>query len=368
VAQSLWQYCVAHPIEIPGFQDFLERTVLSDKFKLSSDHHETCQQQWIDPFSTLPEDVHYIIMSYLPGESVIALRMASSTIRITTSHNLFWKRLIFWDMPWFWELKKILEEQSSFEFDFRRLYLWANKMTIAEFGMEGPFLGIANRRRIWRACQQIARGYHTWKEEPADGYDDKHQFMKYAQCLQMPSVLHPRPKGKVSQTSKCQWIYSWNEIDTRPSTFETFWNADETLVGLAVTFGRSQRVLGRTDRDAVGNERITWQSRRIAATDWISGLVLHIPHLSPLNDSASTAIKGLSVSVCASRNKQCSFSVQSPLTATQIIFRESGRFTFGLKDVVNLRPLIVSEDIYLVGVTGHIEEVCSAGAYSTNRD
>lgn len=50
---------------------------------------------------------------------------------------------------------------SYLDLDHRYLdfFLWLEAVTEAKMGIKGPVLGIANRRRIWSACQQLVCDY-----------------------------------------------------------------------------------------------------------------------------------------------------------------------------------------------------------------
>ena len=92
---------------------------------------------------------------------------ASWPVHNATRSETIWKQLIHSEMPWFLELKDIIKEEppiTAEDLDYKRIYLWADKVTTPEFGMRGRFMGVANRRRIWGPCQQLADLYFE-KEE-----------------------------------------------------------------------------------------------------------------------------------------------------------------------------------------------------------
>ncbi|OCK76198.1 hypothetical protein K432DRAFT_336121 [Lepidopterella palustris CBS 459.81] len=328
------EFSVTNPLHIPGFCEFLSTSIASINFDIPSASLDSEKDVVHDPFNKLPYDLLYTLFPYLGGDSTLALIKASWHVHCSTRDNAFWKQLIRWEiLPWFWELREILAEERSSDFDYKGLYLWLDKMTTPEFGMEGPFMGIANRRRIWDVCQQLANIYFERERyEPISETDEyAEMILEHSMSLHMPMILYPQPKNSVSNVSK-QWIRSFYEVDTRASTFETFWNAEGTLVGLAVAFGTDPRVFGRADTDAVGDEQISKQVTRIPATDWISGLILHIPEMNMLDKHAHTAVKGVTV-VCRSGKND--------------MLGDTGSHN-------SQRPLIVSLDRYLVGVVGQI--------------
>ncbi|KAL2864696.1 uncharacterized protein BJX67DRAFT_360590 [Aspergillus lucknowensis] len=113
-----------------------------------------------DPFRNLPYDITYHILQYLPGESILALNKASGAIFMRTSNDSFWKRRLSQDMPWLWELQNYLAKHQDEALDYKALYMWLNKRTKPMYAMDGPFMGAANRRRIWGACVELAHQYH----------------------------------------------------------------------------------------------------------------------------------------------------------------------------------------------------------------
>ncbi|KAL2833527.1 hypothetical protein BJY01DRAFT_225156 [Aspergillus pseudoustus] len=123
-----------------------------------------------DPFRDLPYDITYQILQNLPGESVLALNKTSWTMLARTDNHSFWKRRLAQDMPWLLELPAYLEEDQeqqeqrgerrNYNINYKLLYMWLDKRTEPAYGMSGEFMGVANRRRIWGPCVEIAERYH----------------------------------------------------------------------------------------------------------------------------------------------------------------------------------------------------------------
>lgn len=87
--------------------------------------------------------------------------------------------------PWFWEIQRSLSSTTYPNgFDHKGLFLWLFTSTQPKFGFYGPLMGIANRRRIWRACQGLVPLY---KE-----------------------IMYPQPTHATSISA--QFILSWAEI------------------------------------------------------------------------------------------------------------------------------------------------------------
>jgi hypothetical protein len=113
-----------------------------------------------DPFAALlpPPELRYHILSYLPGQEILAFRNASPAILDATNsiNDLFWRNLIARDMSWFWELHGLVVDCRARD---RVLFLWLDKTTRSCFGNDSPFLRLANRRRIWGGFERLAEFY-----------------------------------------------------------------------------------------------------------------------------------------------------------------------------------------------------------------
>lgn len=246
-----------------------------------------------DPFSRLPNEVLHMIFQYLPGKSLLTLTAASWPVFVSTHNNQFWKLFISWDMPWVWELNKILGDTQPTDLDYKSLYLWLDTVTTPKYGMAGTFMGLANRRRIWGACQQLVGHYFKRLEQRPSVKADA-EILEQSKCLQMPFVSLPQP-AEEPKTWKKLWAHSWQEMDGHPALFETFWTDDLGLVGIGVTFGGdTRRIFGADDS---GDLTVRKKAKPIGTQNWIEGLILRIPSVKGLGDKASTAIRGVSVSV-----------------------------------------------------------------------
>ncbi|GIK05498.1 hypothetical protein Aspvir_009611 [Aspergillus viridinutans] len=156
-------YCATHPTETSGLADFLKTNMATDgKFKKSFSQFDLKGRSPASPFGKLPLELVYQICSYLPGDSLKALTQASLSIQVVTQDNWFWKRFIQWDMPWFWEFYSSQNPRDlPADVNYKRLYLWLDKMTAARYGMDDlALIGVANRRRIWGVCEELASQYH----------------------------------------------------------------------------------------------------------------------------------------------------------------------------------------------------------------
>jgi hypothetical protein len=103
-----------------------------------------------------------MVLSYLSGPSLFALLQASMAVRSQTQSQSFWQRKIRADMPWLWELFS----QDTQGIDLRKAYVYFMKKTRPRYGLDEPdWLALANRRRIWGACEVLAEMYKTQKKQ-----------------------------------------------------------------------------------------------------------------------------------------------------------------------------------------------------------
>lgn len=202
----------------------------------------------------------------------------------TRDNNVLWKNRIRSDMPWFRELQELISQLDSEDIDYKLVHRCFDIVTTPTYGMEGRFLGIANRRRIWGACEQIVDVY-SMSEVNKIGPDFEH-----CSCPQMPIVSYPVPSKLGSRSMSVQLIYSWVEIYSQTLIFETHWRAsDNVLVGLGVTSGTSKRIFGSTD------DTCRTIDYNIYGNDWIDQLILHTSEMEHSDNGFYIAITGVRV-------------------------------------------------------------------------
>ncbi|KLJ06740.1 hypothetical protein EMPG_17772 [Blastomyces silverae] len=322
------EYAVTHPTIIPGFEEVLRTLILEKTFKITSPNrlNLTHKVRW-DPFSIFPYDLLYSVLSFLPGDSILAFMAASWPVYSATRHPPFWKQLMYWGMPWFWELHKVVREHPT-DLDYKNLYLWLDTATVPKYGMDGPFLGIANRRRIWDACTQLAERYFSSFPKPDKTTDeDFNSVLQDTQIMQLPMVKYPQPDREIRTISK-RLLHTLEELNNRSAILETLWTSDGYLMGLTVILGASCRVFGR----AAATDGVTKRILSIESGDWIAGFVVYLPEMYLLYDDDYAAVRGVDV-----------------------IFKFGNDSTIGSR-TGNCRPFMVSDDHYLVGLVGQTGE------------
>lgn len=143
--------------------DFIEENVATGRFTRDATPPANLGNRVThDPFSSLPYDIMHEILLQLSAPSIIALCNASFAVSSTIAPiQSFWKRAVETSMPWFWEAHDfIMEGKIADDTDFKRVFLWLESSTRPAINMEpGPFMCIANRRRIWYVCWQLEAKY-----------------------------------------------------------------------------------------------------------------------------------------------------------------------------------------------------------------
>ncbi|KAL4804972.1 hypothetical protein BDV18DRAFT_23555 [Aspergillus unguis] len=158
------EYTVAHPTSTPDLSSFIT-TQLKDNANLHTlpKDFDLGTRNPVNPFKELPAELVYQICSGLPGESLKSLTNASLFIHLLTRDDHFWRRFIESDMPWLWEAKVLREErETTGELNHERVYAWLDTVTKPGYGLDdSQTMGVANRRRIWNACQGVVTAYRT---------------------------------------------------------------------------------------------------------------------------------------------------------------------------------------------------------------
>jgi hypothetical protein len=290
-----------------------------------------------DPLSVLPYDILLEIFDRLSTQDISSLMKASYHVQITTCEPAFWKHLLRVRLvPWFPELSPFLATTTATTFDYRACFLWFDKITTPESGNHGPFMGFANRRRIWAVCQQISPLYQeryidaTNRIDPGELAESEHddeaeKIWDGAVSLHTPMVSYPQPESPTETSA--QFIRSWRQL-YRSCDFDTYWSRDSgRLIGIALSFHGRQRVFGSTAGDS-GNQL------HIGSGDSIKQINVMMSNVDALMDRRrTTSITGMTVELNSGREK---------------IIKGSNSLT---------RPFIVLEGMHLIGLSGEIDTV-----------
>lgn len=274
------EWTVADPATRNGVEALLEDILPAKLFdRPSKPSLDLASKVRKDPLAMLPYDVLHGVFAELSKKDTISLMRASWHVFDSTRDPAFWRLMIRVHIrPFFKELDTFFANATFPDtFDFRGTFQWLDEITKGEFGMSGPLMHIANRRRIWEVCQQIAPMYfekinEAVYNEPPD--EEAAAVMAVASNLHMPKTLFPQPAEPVPV--KTQFIRSWSEVKYRGCNLDTYWAEPyDRLVGISVDFGSGPRLFGSTN----GRKG---QSLRIRASDWIKEIRLSLTTLEPL--------------------------------------------------------------------------------------
>ncbi|KAM0420629.1 hypothetical protein ACHAPT_011545 [Fusarium lateritium] len=318
-----YEYTVINPERRESLVEDIFGVINHDKFaETPSSLHLGDKVRW-DPFQQIPESVLRDVLDLLDNESVLNLCRASWSMFDLIRHNRsFWETRIRKHTPYFEELGDTLAEEyeSLRAQDPRKILLWAEEASKPRVGISGFLMPVANRRRIWGVCEQIARLYDA--DCPDPGSETTCEMESIAVGNKMHFVGFNG--NVVFDTQQSFWVQSWDEYnEDRPWTIKTFWNSDWDMTGIAVSFeGEEPRMFGKR-----GTEEGAWEtSKEMSPETWIRGFVFH---LRPAN-----AILGW-------ENASWNYISVKGITTGDSLMQ---------------RPLFAADDMVIVGIQGQLAE------------
>jgi hypothetical protein len=157
----------------PEVKELIHKRLLTDTFDLLPSSVATKNINVVtkpdsnDIFQHVPENVILMIASFLPIDSFLSWLRSSSPIRAVLDNDAeTWRQRLHSDMPWLAELHELLAEMPNLldKRDVKKVYLWLDWETTAKEWMKGPFMPVANRRRVWAVCEQLVQAGTRGKE------------------------------------------------------------------------------------------------------------------------------------------------------------------------------------------------------------
>ena len=116
-----------------------------------------------DAFRMLPPELLIQIFGFLTVESLGTLATASWHVHsFLRSNARFWRAYAGREFPWFTEFLELFDQENASVLAGKALTkvcLWADIISVSKKGLKGPRMWIANRRRVWGVCEQIAPSY-----------------------------------------------------------------------------------------------------------------------------------------------------------------------------------------------------------------
>ncbi|KAI4908463.1 uncharacterized protein J4E92_010862 [Alternaria infectoria] len=248
------EYEVCDPSPRPALQERIQDILPANIFGGIPQLANLAHKVRTDPIAVLPYDLLLEILGYVDSKDMLSLMQASHHVNSVTREAAFWKHMVRMRvLPWFYELRYFVETATTDALDYKGLFLWVDASTRPRFGIQGPLMHIANRRRIWGCCQPVASLYKkatgpVEPAEPADS-DEAKAILDSSVCLHMPMTMYPPPAQ--TETVSAQFIHSWNEITHRACVLDTYWrqinNSHDYLVGISVTLCDQTRLFGSSD-------------------------------------------------------------------------------------------------------------------------
>ncbi|KAI8932283.1 hypothetical protein NX059_010480 [Plenodomus lindquistii] len=336
------EYLVCDPGPRVGIRDVLQNELPPRLLSRQSPPLDLKHKIRRDPFENLPYDILLETFKHLTIQEILTLMKASWLVKFNTDDAGFWQLLIRDRiLPWFWELRiPLINATFPDGFDHKGLFLWLDAITEPRFAMKGPYMGIANRRRIWYAVQDLVPLYETRMKpiehmKTAEDEAEAKAILASAVNLHMPMVMYPQPKEAQAVTT--QFVRSWADITHHPCDFDTFWDHKERLVGIAVQFGGDLRVFGSTQ----GKKGTPLH---IEAHNWITQIKIYTEEIDisstwqydagqqskdDFRSSRDACVRGLRIESMYSTSKQINGSA-------------------------NVRNLTVLPNMHLIGLQGEI--------------
>jgi hypothetical protein len=293
---SLSKFSVTKPTTTPEVTELLKKFLGDHVFVLrpGSPSIITREPQVQDPFSLLPPELLRNVFRFLSGDALLALLKASWPAVCATRGNAFWKWFLKNDMLWLAELWPLLDEQRQGpEISYKALCMWLNEVTKPRYGMDGPFMCVANRRRIWGMCEKLASRY--FKRLQAMQLDEPGcSIFESATCRHMAFISDDKQPPNNSWTvQRALFAYSRDDIDKKAAILEAYWGEDGGLVGLCAVFGKHRRSFGLNSAQVSHTAKT---AMRIDVGDQITAVVLRIATTDPNNvATASPAVVGMRV-------------------------------------------------------------------------
>lgn len=274
---------VADPVDIPQLSRYYAQ-VISDRWPTDSD-----QSVGRPSGPEMPEDMTKTSLETLDGaarNSFIATtdNLTSDTtveaVRSSPSHS-YWESQMKADMPWLWDLP-FDDLESCVNLNWHQIYRNLDRM--ATFGSPDAILGLVNRRRIWKVCNQLAVMYAAEIQTvipylPDRGTEDN--LLRHSKSPYIPRFVAVCEETRIE---KAKAILGPNPliIDSGPLLLKSYWNSDDHLKGISVEMrGFPKRTFGLEASSGDTTKRIV-----IDRGDSIRGITVYV----------GEAIKGLDVS------------------------------------------------------------------------
>ncbi|KAL2073497.1 hypothetical protein VTL71DRAFT_10823 [Oculimacula yallundae] len=249
-----------------------------------------------NPFANLAKEVICEILLYLPYPSLQALSLSALLPFSLPSLSSFWKRKFVLDMPFLWDLPVLHTPGNGFEiYRTMRRHCFATTPELGSGDSQIPsvvgqrdrdlVLGLANRRRVWDVCMQLAEGYQKEMRE-GEGRDEKadveEDILKESMSVGVPLVA--APVGKDVKFLSVFLVEKWADLEKEWEVKFYFEDEGRRLCGV-------ERVGGQVFGEKIGEGISVVVDERVR----IVGFVLNVSGAEKLEADAKVGITGLQV-------------------------------------------------------------------------
>jgi hypothetical protein len=270
---------VSCPIAPPGFEERVRSIILGPTMamKPTAQSQQLASRVRSDDFRRLSYNLLHCIADFLPADGLLNLVTASWHANAILDCREFWLRRIRHDLPWFSELLALLQDAGIVaKVNLKKVLSWADELTRPRLFMHGEFMPVANRRRIWGVCDQLAAIYEARKHQGSNPKVDSHFAMIRSSSVHFPirRIAGPIAAGNYKESEWCYWLRSWSDVETTAEKLlQTFWISDGSLVGMSLSLGQGPK---RVLNGGIAEEALAVQSYTIGAHDWITAAVIHV--------------------------------------------------------------------------------------------
>lgn len=277
----------ASPGLVKGLEDYIRGMMSAGYFAPSRgaefDLSDSVRQ---DPFQRLPFDIFLKIAEHCEDPTSLLNWAKASWFANTAFRNAqeyFWAMVIRNQMGWFFELLSCLDDSKLCRgSSMRDIFLWAACRSEPRLGMKGgPFLCIANRRRIWATpCTKLTELYRSKLPPHLRATSCEDGTLNFREMLLSKStstykyvVTHNKQARLYSKVEKCLWVDEWEDTYEKTQIVEAFFmRSNGFLTGIALTTeGGECRMVGSINESPIRFEVV------IPAEDWICAMIVHIP-------------------------------------------------------------------------------------------
>jgi hypothetical protein len=247
------------------------------------------------PFNGLTAEILHEILLYLPYTDLRNFALSGISNNPLQRYQSFWKRKLLIDMPWLWDLPTPAKEMNwcSGYHEFRRLCFATTRYensrhpsdnTLVVHRDHSLVLGLANRRRIWQTCEQLAQVYLEEVKKRHTG--DEGEIERVSISSVTTIVAHPTQKGAAGLRT-C-FLKSWEELNVQ-KTLKFYFQEDGRLVGI------SMNVDGNAENEVFGSKSDIQDSVVISRDTWVSQFELVLSGSNCLDRDAKVGICGMTV-------------------------------------------------------------------------